>query len=199
MNRISSALKTIVRCLAGGDWLRLRRYVASRLWVSARTVLYRCEQPVVGPIPEGVAIERMDHATSDQREVLVLAGAGDDLRNFDAGALCYLARLRGCPVGLGWSFKDSPLLRRLRLKTGIYTGGFHVIEPARGHGIYQALLRRIAADVSATGCVLYAEASPDNVASRRGLARAGFVEVGYLETQIVAGIIVWCKVRPWTS
>jgi hypothetical protein len=109
-------------------------------------------------------------------------------------------RLHAVPVGVGWRFRDSYLLRRLALpRAAVYLGGFHVAEAARGQGVYQAMLRRMARDVHADGGISYAEAAPENAASRSGLTHAGFVPVVRLDVRVLLGVMVRCRVMPWTS
>ena len=105
---------------------------------------------------------------------IIVAGGELDVHLFHGGAVCYLARLQGVPVGLGWRFTKSRMLKLLRvMDSAEYVGGFHVREEYRGRGIYPALLERICLDVPHTKKIL-AETGMENLASQRGLEKAGF-------------------------
>ena len=138
--------------------------------------------------------------TADDRERcaadLRASGAADDLHLFARGAVCYIAYWDGVPVGAGWLFRVSYLLRKAGLGSrACYLGGFQVREAYRGRGIYPALLRAMCRDAAREGLVPYIDTTPDNAASRRGIVKAGFERCGTLRVVVVAGAIVHCRLH----
>jgi hypothetical protein len=207
------------------------RELMGKLWHRSCSILYVKQgglEPVV--VPEGVRIVLITAENSQAfLSDILAAGAGSDIRFFDAGATCYLAYKNNHPVGLGWLFHDSKLLRKLlvngyelsvirnannqpyfarqnratqgrhpatnnRPRAGAYLAGFHVIDSARGQGIYPLLLSVMSREVAVQGMASYVDAAPGNQASIRGIEKAGFHRVGELRTMAVAGVIIRCKV-----
>jgi GNAT superfamily N-acetyltransferase len=195
------------------------RELKGKLWHRSCSILYVKQggvEPVV--VPEGIRIvtitaEKSQAFLSD----ILAAGAGSDIRFFDSGAICYLAYKNNHPVGLGWLFRDSYLLRKLlvngyelsvirnannqqpvtnnRPRAGAYLAGFHVIDSARGQGIYPLLLNVMSREVGVQGMASYVDVAPGNQASIRGIEKAGFRRVGELRTVAVAGVIIRCKIE----
>lgn len=178
-------------------WVRVR----STLWHRSRTVLFeasRSQKAVT--LPPGfriVRIHRDDAAipTADIQE----AGAGTDIVNLTRGAICYLAYQRDKPVGLGWMFTQSYLLDRLgHAGKAIYLAGYHVVQSARGQGIYPLLLRTMAHDAASRGLRCLVDASEENRPSIRGIEKAGFQRLGRLNVLVVAGTIMHANLSPDT-
>ncbi len=174
------------------------RNVARKLWHVSHDVFYervaRGHAAALEPSVTIVSVPREDAGRYSAD--LARAGAGTDIRYFAKGATCYLAYLDGKPVGLGWRFKDSYLLRRLRYpRDAVYVGGFHVVPEVRGRGIYPALLNRICSDIANPAARVVAHAAPDNAASQRGLTKAGFARTGELFAVILGGLIVYWRWR----
>lgn len=128
---------------------------------------------------------------------ILASGAGDDILNLERGATCYLAYQRDVPVGLGWMFKDSYFLHRTGLgKEAFYLAGYHVVESARGQGLYPLLLRVMARDAALQGKSCFVDASPANRPSIRGIEKAGFGRVGTLRCLVVGGMILRADLTP---
>jgi len=121
---------------------------------------------------------------------IISAGGESDLCYFRLNGVCYLVRLNGRPVALGWSFSRNRMLKLLGIMDGVYFGGFHVNEKYRGLGVYTALLRRMCLDVP-FGLSIIVETGLNNVASQRGLQRAGFKLVNKLTLVIAFGVRVY--------
>jgi len=196
----------------------------NKLWHRSCSLLYvRCGGADV-VMPESIRIrtiiaDERQMALSD----ILAAGAGTDIRFFDSGAICYLAYQNDQPVGLGWMFRDSYLLQKIlasaassplegedrgegfftpvpasnsSVQMSVYLAGFHVIESARGQGIYPLLLNVMCRDAMACGATCYVDVASGNQASIRGIEKAGFLRVGELRTAVIAGIIIRCKIAP---
>ena len=197
--RIVVGLQDLRAVLRSGGIGAACRSLHGRIFRRSVTLLYSCRVPSVGlPDTPGLTIERVTGKEADTlHDDLCQAGAGDDLRLFARGAICYLARWAGQPVGAGWLFKESYLLRRAGCEPAArYLGAFQVVASHRGKGIYSALLRTMAADVMAAGGVPYVNTTEDNIASRRGIEKAGFTCEGELHALIVLGLIIRCKLHP---
>lgn len=189
-----------------------------KLWHRSRSVLYVKQVGAEVLLPDGIRIVTV--TTSERQRVMpdiIAAGAGSDIRFFDSGAICYLAYKDNHSVGLGWLFRDSYLLRKVLSRThekatalypnnqspitnnrppgAAYLAGFHVLDSARGQGLYPLLLNTMCRDAAASGRTSYVDVSPDNRASIRGLEKAGFRRVGELRTLTIAGIIIQCHLQ----
>ena len=170
----------------------------TRVFSRSRTYLY--QRAAGGPVasaPQDLRIVRLD---PEQRAAclsdLVRAGAGPELGLLRADTIGYLAYWHGAPVGSGWRYPHSRLLRRLRQpQSAAYLGGFYVLPEARGRGIYPALLRTMCCDAGAPSVLCFAQTSLDNLSSQRGLTKAGFERLGELRVLVLAGLIVACRLR----
>lgn len=197
--RIKLGLAQLLDAHAHGGIRGCGKLIASRLFRRSRSLLFCCREAPDSPtLPPELTIQRVTKAAdASLREDLLQAGAGDDLHLFDRGAVCYLARWAGQPVGAGWLFRESYLLAHAGCSVnGRYLGGFQVVETHRGKGIYTALLKVMAADVLPNGKVPYIDTTADNLASRRGIEKAGFTCVGTLQVTILLGLIIHCRVVP---
>ena len=148
-------------------------------------------------VPPELAIACVAADDRTRREAdLRASGAADDVHLFARGAVCYIAYWEGAPAGAGWLFRVSYLLRRAGLgPRACYLGGFQVREAYRGRGIYPALLRTMCRDALREGLVPYIDTTADNVASRKGIIKAGFEPYGTLKVIVAAGVIVRCRLQ----
>lgn len=100
-----------------------------------------------------------------------------------AGNRCYVGRLDGRAVGYGWTADAGAAIGELdlafRLEAGDrYLWDFVTLPAWRGRGLYPHLLQAILrADSGGRFWIINA---PENAASARGIAKAGFLEVGNL-------------------
>jgi hypothetical protein len=231
-HKVVLALRSVLAsCRTQGVGAGLRE-LKGKLWHRSCSILYVKQggvEPVV--VPEGIRIVTI---TAEKSQAflpdILAAGAGSDIRFFDSGAICYLAYQHEQPVGLGWLFRDSYLLRKLlvngyelsvirnannqpyfarqnratqgrhpatnnRPRAGAYLAGFHVIDSARGQGMYPLLLNVMSREGAVQGMASYVDVAPGNQASIRGIEKAGFRRVGELRTVAVAGVIIRCKIE----
>ncbi|HZQ97331.1 MAG TPA: GNAT family N-acetyltransferase [Chloroflexota bacterium] len=124
-------------------------------------------------------------AARDVAELSTLTGlpAAEVAGRLEAGNRCYAARLGGVAVGYGWVADGSAAIGELdlafRLEAGDrYLWDFATLPAWRGRGLYPRLLQAILrAEDRGRFWIINA---PENLASARGIARAGFAEVGSL-------------------
>ena len=196
ISRILRGLSDILFQLRKGGFKAAWQLLTSRLYRRSVSLLYFCRTVASpAPIPPELTIEVVtaDKASAFHSD-LVSAGAVNDLRLFERGATCYLARWAGVPVGAGWLFRESYLLERAGCEPNArYLGAFQVAERARGKGIYTALLSTMCRDVLKAGNIPYIDTTPGNIASQRGIEKAGFTCLGTLRTTVVLGVIVRCR------
>jgi hypothetical protein len=84
----------------------------------------------------------------------------------------YAVSDRGKLVHVSLVFRHNLMARQLGFRKVLTIGNCFTDEEYRGQGLYPAVLRRIRADFPDRAFVVFVE--PDNVASVRGLERAGF-------------------------
>ena len=129
----------------------------------------------------GLAIE----PTNDDRVAALVAIAPNEFRRRTQGSnQFWLARIRDEPVGWGWIASDAVSIGELgiarRLPPGNrYLWDFVTVPRWRGHGIYRWLLQTIVKSGTDAERFWIGHDLP-NVASARGIAKAGFHEVGLL-------------------
>jgi hypothetical protein len=231
-HKACSALGSVyTSCLEKGVWVGLGE-LRGKLWHRSCSILYMKKGGGEIVIPESIRIVTVTTAERQAFQPDILAaGAGSDVRFFDSGATCYLAYQDIRPVGLGWMFRDSYLLKKVigyRLSVignttnnqqrmtdnrpegvpnnqqpttknsppkGAYLAGFHVVEAARGQGLYPLLLNVMSCDAAVQGMASYVDVAPGNQASLRGIEKAGFGRVGELRTVAVAGMIIRCEIE----
>lgn len=100
-----------------------------------------------------------------------------------AGNRCYVARLGGEAVGYGWVADGGAAIGELDLAFRLeavdrYLWDFVTLPAWRGRGLYPHLLQAILR--AEDGARLWIINAPENAASARGIAKAGFAEVGSL-------------------
>lgn len=125
------------------------------------------------------------------------------LRRFQAGGRCYTAWVDGQLASYGWvSFREEYVGEfnlRIRLVPGeAYIWDCFTLPAFRRHGLYSALLAHMLNDLEAGSvCRVWIGADQDNVASQRGIARAGFRAAADLVLARVLAIrLVWVQGRP---
>jgi ribosomal protein S18 acetylase RimI-like enzyme len=172
----------------------LNRYLYSR----SKMVLFesRHKELTLPPLAglEVVAVSAANQAKYS--ETAEEAGAGSDVANFERGAIAYLLIAGNQGVAIGWRFDASPLFVPLGYdpRATIYLGGYHVRDEFRGRGLYPYLVQRMFADAAPAVCAI-AETAPDNTASQRGLAKAGFHRRGLVHRTMVGGCLLRCRLQ----
>jgi GNAT superfamily N-acetyltransferase len=127
-------------------------------------------------------------AADSMRDAATLAAltglaSGEVVDRLAAGNRCYVAHLDGESVGYGWVADAGAAIGELdlafRLDAGDrYLWDFVTLPAWRGRGLYPHLLQEILR--AEDGGRFWIINAPENVASARGIAKAGFAEVGSL-------------------
>ena len=99
---------------------------------------------------------------------------------FDDAAHCYVAFLDDVPVGYGWVGTKEGLIRQGGLVWTLgegdrYLGDFVTLPNFRGRGVYPNLLQAILRSEPAAAERFWIGHHGPNVASQRGIQKAGFV------------------------
>lgn len=124
------------------------------------------------------------------------------LSRFEAGRQCYTAWVEGKLAGYGWVSFDEEYVGELNVRVRLLPGEVYIWDcftaPAyRNHGIYSALLAHILGELQREGLRrAWIGADLDNVASQRGIARAGFLAVADMVVErVLAMRLVWVEGR----
>jgi len=101
------------------------------------------------------------------------------------GHRCYVARLAGTPVAYGWAASDGASIGELTIDFSMreqdcYLWDFQTLPSWRGRGLYPRLLQSIVEDLQRDRVRFWIINAPENVASAKGIERAGFRLVGDL-------------------
>jgi RimJ/RimL family protein N-acetyltransferase len=136
--------------------------------------------PALPPLPGLVAAP-----ADDDRALAALARIDIEevARRRRAGNRPYVARIDGELVAYGWSTASEVEIGELGLRFVLppgerYLWGFATEERWRGRGVYPRLLQAILRLEGAGKARFWIGHEPDNVASARGIRRAGFHRVG---------------------
>jgi GNAT superfamily N-acetyltransferase len=116
---------------------------------------------------------------------------------------CYGAVVENNLAAYGWVTFDEEHIGEMGLRIRLVPGEAYIWDcatalPYRRRGLYTALLAHIVAELRAEAlCRVWIGADGDNVASQRGIARAGFrPAVDLLATRAVATRPFWVRGRP---
>lgn len=125
------------------------------------------------------------------------------LSRFEAGSHCYTAWVGGQLASYGWvSFRAEYVGEfnlRLRLIPGeAYIWDCFTLPAYRRQGLYSALLAHILSDLETSPvCRVWIGADSDNLASQRGIERAGFRAAAEIVlARVLAMRLVWVQGRP---
>ena len=134
-------------------------------------------------LPEfaGLSIGPMDEPLPDG---IIDLEAGEMRQRMERGHRLWLARIESEPAGWGWSATRSFTVGELGIVRALPSGNrylwdFVTLPSWRGRGIYPRLLQAIVTGETEADRFWLGHDLP-NEASRRGIAKAGFREVGVL-------------------
>lgn len=181
--RLALAVREVLLTARAGGPKIACRMACRRVFRRSESMLFAKEGPFPAlALPVSIHVETVTPEPGQaKRQEVFRAGAGPDVLNFDRGATCYMVYVEGGPAGVGWCFPESRLLRRLGLdRKGKYLGGFFVRPEFRGRGLYPLLLQTICREALDAEQTAFAETGYENLASQRGLTKAGFVCKGRL-------------------
>ena len=107
-------------------------------------------------------------------------------RRLETGRRCYAARVDGALASYGWVSFDEEFVGELNLQLKFLPGEAYIwdcaTKPAfRQNHLYSSLLVHIAEELQAENfCRIWIGADRDNIASQRGISRAGFRSIADL-------------------
>lgn len=127
-------------------------------------------------------------------------------QRFEMGRHCYGAWAEGQPVAFGWVSYSDEQIGELNLRIKLLPGEVYIWDCTtapdfRRNGLYSALLSYIIGELRTQQiCRAWIGADLDNVASQKGIARAGFHHVANLVIErVVAMRQVWVTGLPDVS
>ena len=170
---------------------------AGTIWV------LNLDEPV--PVVEPMIAATFRPLTSDLLLEMAPSILGDSeaLRRLNAGKHCYTAFVEGQLAAYGWvSFVEEDigeLNLRVKLLPGeVYIWDCGTAPEFRGKHLYSALLSYMIQELCAQGfCRAWIGADLENVASQKGMARAGFHHVADLAIERVLPVRqVWVEGLP---
>jgi GNAT superfamily N-acetyltransferase len=146
------------------------------------------------PLPPLPPIAGLTIAPTDDLPLLTdLGGVSEhQIRDrFATGHHVWIARMDGEPAGYGWVATREAAIERLGLILTLGSGerffwDFVTLPEWRGRGIYPRILQRMIASDSEASRIWIGHDIP-NVASRRGIVKAGFQFCGTLVTSPETG------------
>jgi ribosomal protein S18 acetylase RimI-like enzyme len=129
--------------------------------------------------------------------------SGEILKRFESGRRCYTAWVADKLAAYGWVSFNEEHIGELNLRLTLLPGEAYIWDCAtlpayRQNYLYSALLVYILEELRTEGlCRVWIGADVENVASQRGIARAGFRLVAdLLIARVLALRSVWMQGRP---
>ena len=142
-----------------------------------------------------ISVRELDIERFDYR-----ARSGNDAidRLLQPGRCCYVAKRNGQLAHWSWTFDDVALPGQFGFNTQLpVIGNCFTTESFRGLHIYSRVLAHIRSDIRSQhlAAKVYVLVSPDNIASIKGIERAGFRCLARLSGLRVLGFIINRSVR----
>jgi hypothetical protein len=144
--------------------------------------------------------------TESVSELASIMGADSSteiLKRFETGRRCYTAWVNDKLAAYGWVSPKEEFVGELNLRIKLVPGEAYIWDcftvPAfRHYHLYSALLTYIIAELrSEQLCRAWIGADLDNIASQRGIARAGFHHIADLVIKRVLALrLAWVQGRP---
>jgi ribosomal protein S18 acetylase RimI-like enzyme len=159
--------------------------------------------PVVTPRVEAT-FRRVERESASELAVAMGVDASTEiLKRFDENRRCYAAWFENKIVTYGWVSLDEEFVGELNLRLRLLKGESYIWDCAtlpayRQRHLYSALLVHILSELRVEGlCRAWIGTDLDNIASQRGIARAGFHHVADLVVERVLALRqVWVQGRP---
>jgi len=170
-----------------------------------RTILSAFDRPDPELGPDLVGLEKV--ATKDDRDLHVLAmrengGASEEelKRRQQAGDWCYRVIDQGRCVHYSWLTQSSRHITGIGFKAELpahqawiydcYTAPSH-----RGQGLYPRVVQRISREMMQSGThFVWIDTQDSNQRSFRGIRRAGFREIGFIERTRIFQQTTWNRI-----
>lgn len=195
MRRVGAFLEDIGRIRKDAGVRTALGFIGTRVFERSETLLYELRPEGAEALPPEswrvVIVQSRDDAVGT--ELLRRAGGGPEFRNFRRGGVAFLLCIQDEPVAHGWYFMRNTLAKRLG-SGAVYFGNFFVRPPWRGQGIQAWLTLHMVLGLPA-GSRAIMEVVPSNVASQRGLAKAGCKLLGRLHQTVVLGQILRARIE----
>ncbi|MCI0550318.1 MAG: GNAT family N-acetyltransferase [Anaerolineae bacterium] len=159
--------------------------------------------PIIKPLIDATFFRVGPESITELASVMSAINSAEMVKRFETGRRCYVAKVDNKITTYGWVSFNEEFIGELNLRLRLLPGEAYIWDCAtlpsfqRNH-LYSALLTYILMDLS-TGQLqrVWIGADLDNVASQRGIARAGFQYVADLVVvRVLALRQVWVQGRP---
>ncbi|HKY56323.1 MAG TPA: GNAT family N-acetyltransferase [Anaerolineales bacterium] len=167
--------------------------------------VFDLDQPIPLVNPRiGVSFSRVDSESITKLAALIGENSSADiLKRFESGRRCYVAQVDEQLAAYGWVSFAEEFVGELSLHLKLLPGEAYIWDcvtlPAfRRNHLYSALLTYILLDLRAESLHrVWIGADLDNIASQRGIARAGFKAVADMVLgRVEAQRQIWVQGRP---
>lgn len=159
--------------------------------------------PIIIPLIAATFSRVENESLAELAAVMGANNSADVIKRFETGRRCYMARVDEKIAAYGWVSFEQEFIGELNLRLRLLADEAYIWDcvtlPAfRRNYLYSALLTYIVAELSTEHLHrVWIGADLDNVASQRGIARAGFLHVADL---VVARVLalrqVWVQGLP---
>lgn len=164
----------------GGIVRRLRHYLREKCWSEQRWLIYKCDGTfTTGDVSEPVSRRRLDFQELLKLSYVKARAFPEGIRQrYERGEVCEGFFVKDDLATLGWVSRgylelDVGTTLSLGGAAGLYD--FVTLERYRGRGFYTSALRQLLRLLGNEGmAAIYIAVDPGNVASIRGIERAGF-------------------------
>ena len=142
--------------------------------------------PVIAPLIPATFRRVEPESTSALGRTMGLDASTEILKRFEHGRRCYAAYVQDEIAAYGWVSLDEEFIGELKLRLKLLDGEAYIwdcatLPPFRRQRLYSALLVHILRELQAEGsCRVWIGADQENIASQRGIARAGFHHIADL-------------------
>jgi len=159
--------------------------------------------PVITPLVPTTFCRIGAESVSELASIMGAGSSAEILKRFETGRRCYTAWVEDQLAAYGWVSPEEEFIGELNLRIKLVPGEAYIwncvtVPAFRQHHLYSALLTYIIAELRAEQlCRVWIGADLDNVASQRGIARAGFHHIADLVIERVLALrLAWVQGRP---
>jgi predicted acetyltransferase len=159
--------------------------------------------PVVTPLVEAMFRRVGPESVAELAMAKDVSASTEILKRFDENRRCYAAWIENKIVTYGWVSLNEEFVGELNLRLRLLEGEAYIWDCAtlpayRQRHLYSALLVHILSELQTAGlCRVWIGADQDNIASQRGIARAGFRRIADLVVERVLALRqVWVQRHP---
>ena len=159
--------------------------------------------PVITPLVPTMFRRVGTEFISELASIMGADSSAEILKRFESGRRCYTAWVEGKLAAYGWVSPQEEFIGELNLRIRLVPGEVYIwncftVPAFRQHGLYSALLTYIITELRVEQlCRAWIGADLDNIASQRGIARAGFHYIADLVIERVLALrLAWVQGRP---